>query len=370
MAVEKTKEQNDTDTASTFLASVFGGSTTEKLAEELPKVDLLGISKTDEPIIPESEKSTFFTESEGKTENPIDNPYEKIAQSYGIEFTEEEIAEEKVWDFETLKEKFDNKIEESSKKLNLEEFNPDARKVIEFFSENKGNLVDFYKNKELAEIETFKNKSDEELWKTNAINKYCELGYSALDAANKVNDDIEVFADRGPIIFKAFADNARVQLDRYGEKVINDLIEEKNKFIEVDNQKKILKATQERGNMVKELKKLDNFMGIRLNEKDREFLEKEINSGKFLEKINKNPAQSQLMSYLSSIIGEKIVEIYSSVIKNTEKAATNRAVIKFLEQNHNSQPAGSTIPKGQGGAFNSQDLNQVKGFLEDALKQK
>lgn len=361
-------DPNDPATASTILDSMFGPGAASQAPAPAPvqgtppQTTPPAESPAADPPVGD-EPSLFDDPDKGK---PADqkNPYAVLASDYGLEPPEGE--EDFQWDYDTLKTGIDQKIEQSAKTLNLEEYDPDARKVIEFFTEKKGNLVDFYKNNELAEAEKLKGMSDQQLWELNAINGYVKMGFSEAEAKLKVDTDIETLGERSSHIFKAFADTARLNLDKYSQQIINNLIEEKNKFIEQENAKKVQKAGEERKNMVKELSKMTSYMGITLSEKDKAYIAKEIESGKFLEKISASPARSQLYSYLSTVLQQKIVQTYENILRETAEKEKSRSLVAFLQGNYNAAPSGQ-VPQASGAGFRKDDPKTVQNWLDSII---
>ena len=370
---------NDPAKASAIIDSLFGNSSTPPATPPVnPPADPPAnppvppvTPPVNPPVNPPAEPPK---ETQGLFDVPSEdpdkgaNPYDKIAERYQLAKPEDD--PEFAWSEENIFDHIDQKIEQSRKTLNLEDYDPDARKVIEYFTEKKGSLVDFYKNSELAEVEKYKAMNDQQLWELNATNGYVKLGFTEVEAQTKVQADIETLGEKGKMIFKSFAETARLNLDKYASQVIQQTIEEKNKFIEQQNQKTVQKATEERTKMVKELKKLTSFMGVSLSDSDKAYVEKEITSGKFLEKINTNNAKSQLYAYLSNALQDKIVKTYEEILKNGVNQEKSRAMIEFLKSTFNAVPPGGTAPKGSGAVFNPANVGQVNSFLNNVLGNK
>jgi hypothetical protein len=370
MAV-KTADPNDAKNAAAIIEAMFKGEPPKDPVN--PPVDPLNPPKdppdpTADPKNPpaDPEEINLLGDDQAIIRDP-ENHFERLAVDYGIEPDEDQKGDDFKWDYDSLKKGLDKKIDEWQKKLNLDEYDPDSRKVIEYFTDKKGNLVDFYKNPQLAEVEKLKNLSDEELWKRNSIRQYVNMGFTEAEALIKAEADIEAFGDRKTGIFKLFADNAKNNLDKYAEQVIKQMIDEKNNYIEQNNKKIAAKATEERQKMVKELNKMTSFMGIMLNDATKKAIIHNIESGKFLEKLKDNQAQANLNAYLSTVLQQTIVKTYQDKIMKTAEEQRSNQLIEFLKSNFNAAP-GMTPPRGSGPGFNQNDANAVNNFLDTVLK--
>ena len=308
----------------------------------------------------------LFSDDDDDNGGAGENQFSTLASDFGLELSDEEKEAKQEWSYELVKSKLESHIEQQKKKLDLEEYDPEARSVIQFFTEKKGTFADFYKNSEIIEVERHKGMTDQELWIKNTINQYMKIGFTETEASQKAESDLSSFGERKDSVLKNFGIEMRKSLDAYQRELFQNIIDEKNKFIETQNQQKIKKAEAEKNAMVGELKKITHFMGINISEKDTKFLQKEIESGKFFEKISKNPARAQLFTYLSLMLEPKIVSIYESAIKNTGNENYDKGMIKFLSENFNAQNGsqGPTGFKGTGDqGFKKDDPNSVNNYL-------
>lgn len=273
------------------------------------------------------EKKENTEDSEFEHEPPQDendfkeekeSTWKDVASELGITTEGNEVS------FEDFKKSFETKLEEARKEgaakateINLEKYNSDARKLIEFLE--AGGTVDEF----VEPLTAFKEilaLDDESL-----VKKHYEL--SKWDS-EKVEAEIESLKDSGSLEQKAYALRKNVEnvMELEKQKIYDAKVDQ------AKQRKASISETQKKfDNSVKEiLNKTEKFMGGKMNEKTLAPILKKLENGEYRRRLESDPTL-YAKAILSLELGENVVKSLSKqrfeqgresvqeVIHNTKK---------------------------------------------------
>lgn len=220
-----------------------------------------------------------------------------------------------------------NKISDASQKtvVDTSKYSEDARTIINFL-EDGGNLSEILLP--VAVIDKYlTNSNKRDLVKDFFIthDKMTE------DQANEEMDTLEEddkFEDKAKEVLK-FITESRTRIINKTIQASQEKINQRKKEI-ADN------IIKERSDMITEAKGLKTFLGTELKEDVKQYLVKEIESGKLTEQNNN--AKTQVLARLLTLFGDRIIESYSKQLKNVSRESFNTGKQKELEKTHNILP--------------------------------
>lgn len=225
-----------------------------------------------------------------------------------------------------------NKIETASTKPNLDDFSPEARIVIEHLQENGGTLQDFANDNIMNEMTSFLKSSAEEKVRSVRFEKLLGAGMDRDTASDTVDTIIDNMSEAALNEEAKQLDNKAIEIRNERIKLIAD---KRNEYFRKEEEKLVIQAERERGEMKNQLKSITEFYGLPLNDKVKKAVETAIDNGQMDKILNKNLAQAKLMSFLEATLGNQARKLQNERLKNAVDSTRKDEKIKSIKERHN-----------------------------------
>jgi len=226
------------------------------------------------------------------------------------------------------------KIDEASKKVevDLTKYPEDAKQVIQFL-ENDGDINEILNP--LAVIDKYVSDTTEEDVVIDYFTEY--EGLTKKQAEEKVEElqDSDKFDDQ--------YEKAKKMLLDFRSKRAKDLINASNDKINAKLAETEQKIESEKNEMIKVVDELKDFMGIKVNDKAKAYLKKEISSGKLT--LSNNNAKTQVIARMFDLFGSQVIDSINKRIKDSSRDGYNTGKLTEQEKLHNipKKHAGSSV---------------------------
>ncbi|MFA6916972.1 MAG: hypothetical protein WC222_11285 [Parachlamydiales bacterium] len=250
------------------------------------------------------------------------------------------------------------KIEESAQKIipDTSKYSEDARMVVDYLE--AGGKFDDLLNP-LGELDKYIVDTDPDDMVRDYFTVYEGLKEDEADAKIEELHDDDKFDTKlqevKKLLFTHRAQKASDIIQASSNKIANQLKEAETRI------------TNERAEMVKVVDGLQDFMGMKLPDKAKDYIKTEISNGKLSERNNN--ARTQVYARLFEMFGSQIIDQYSKKISEEARKSFNTAKEQELGKLHNIPPKAGAESAQEHRA--SEDVNPLAAFInidKDAIE--
>lgn len=255
--------------------------------------------------------------------------FKKLSSALDIELekdTEEEFAQ-----------KIKDKIEAARQEVNLDEFDPEAKRLVKHLNDNGGKIGDFFVNPKITVFQSVLNLTAEDKYRTvrrtelgreggtqEEIDKQIDEQLSSMPAqeivqiANKIDDDVK----------KMIAAE------------IEEIVGETEQAAEQSQAKEAEKVSKRRDSLKNFVQKQDNFLGLKLSEKAKSTIAKDIETGRFDEVVDLSDDEVRFAAYMFKRQGSKIGERFLKELAEKSREGYNKGIEKTTGKIHKTKTEG------------------------------
>ena len=256
--------------------------------------------------------------------------YKPLAKEFGIEL-ENDTQEE-------LTKKVNEKLEASKLEFKLDGYSDQARSLIKYLNEDKGDIGSFLTNPTVSEMQGILNMEPEDKVRMIRMNEMKQEGKTEEQAITEYGEeldkmsvsDIRKMSDGIDKQAKDLRDQEIVKIT--GDKEVKMKTEKKTKATQVEKEKTVLKTF---------IQGQEDFLGIELTPKARAQILSDLETGKFDELVEKAPEASRFFAYMTNKYGSKIMENFSKGKKDAGRAGYNEGTDKQISALHNDKKSAS-----------------------------
>jgi len=282
--------------------------------------------------------------------------YNDLAKDLEIELEEGVEIKSK----EDLKDIYKKHIEKVKSTVDLSQFSPEARMVIENIQKNKNlQLTDFYRNDTIRSIDNFLSLPDDRKVKSVLAEEGKKSGYMGEELKDFVEDKYAEMTDEDiSSQLKEINRNATAIKTKEFSKVIA----EKNKYFEEQSKKEQEKVLEERQNLVKKIKETKTYNGFKIPENVINIMAKEIESGEFQNILDENVEEAKINAYIGIKLGKQLEAAYQKMLKKVQGDNYQKGIDTLKKMKHNIKSSQSGVSTG---SRKANDLSFSSSLFEE-----
>ena len=293
---------------------------------------------------PEDDDGFGITDDDIKDETPSDDKfsYSSIANDLAdvIPFDEkdEEITKE------VFVSKVKSAIENASKTLDKTKYDPSIVRVIEHLDADPENITDFYQNKVIRMADDFLSKEKETQLRIVLTNEL-RSSVAKEDLVETVNNRIEEMTEKEQ---DAKLNTVKAQLNK-AKKIEFEKITQASQDFKIQKEKEAeVQAKEERETLISQVDKMNNFLGLPVNDRTKKFIKNEIMNGNFDKVLDEDVANVKIDAYFYKKFGSKILANFESKMTEEAKKSFRKGTEKQKEVKHNIGKKGSSSSSKKG----------------------
>lgn len=292
--------------------------------------------------------------SDVSLDDKVDFNYESTVDELGIEIEGEKPKTKKEF-VELIK----NTIEKSKQTLNLDEYPPEVKLILENLKTNNNlSVTDWYRNDTIRNADRFLSMSDEDKARAS-LRMELKSKYSGDDLKEAIDDKI---ADMTAEELSKKSKDASRDVLKVRNHEYDKIIKEKGEWMKVQENKDREKVNMEQKILISKVKEMKSFMNFDIPESVTNTLIKEIETGVFQKILDQNVADSKISAYLFAKLGNKINEGIKRKIDIVKSDSYKEGTDVIKKQKHNItiKSSGQQINKGTSKdlAFDDDDFKE------------
>ena len=255
---------------------------------------------------------------------------------------------------EVFVSKVKSAIEKASKTLDKTKYDPAIVRVIEHL-ENDGNILDFYQNKVVRNVDNFLSKSKEDQLRTVIGNELSKT-VSQDELAEAVNSKIGEMTDKEKETKLGEIKSALVKV----KKTEFEKITETSQQFKQQKEKQVQEQTKkERDILVSQVDKMQEFLGLPINDRTKKFIKNEILNGNFDKVLDEDVANVKINAYFYKKFGEKVFANFETKMTEEAKKSFRKGTERQKEVKHNITKQGSSVSGNKNAATGFKGLKQL-----------
>jgi len=300
----------------------------------------------------EEEEDDIFASKENEQEDQESkDDLSSLAKDLEIEIEDGQELNRK-----TFAEKLQEKIDGAKQEFNLDQYNDQAKKVIDHLQKNDGDLSSFFENELILSMRNVINMAPEEKFRSVRGNELASTGLKSEEIQERLDEEIESMSTRELKDAADKIDNSAKSVEQKEiEKIIGNHEEEAEKQRKIEEKK----IEKERENLNKFIKKQDEFLGIKFSEKAKKAFTNDLESGKFDNIVDQSPESSKFYAYMFAKYGDKIEKQITGKMAESNREGYNNATDKHKKALHN---VGEKSGKTKSGHKQEQSTGKWDGF--------
>ena len=235
---------------------------------------------------------------------------------------------------EEFTKKVKSRIEAAKQDVKLDEFDPEARRLVKHLNKNGGKLGDFFSNPAITQLQS--------VLSMDAEDKVRQIRQTALSQEGGTQEEITAQIDEELSSMTASQIvNTANQVDQNANKLIASEIEkivgDSEKNIRDKKAQEKQKVEETRDNLKNYVQKQDNFLGLKLSDKAKKIIARDIETGKVDEVVDLTDSEIRFAAYMIKQRGGKIKEQFAKQLGEKSREGYNAATDKHLKKLHGSQ---------------------------------
>lgn len=274
------------------------------------------------------EEQDFFgdlggEESEGSGEESPAVSFKEISNALDITLendTQEEFAE-----------KVKSKIEEAKQQVNLDEFDPEARRLVAHLNKNGGKLGNFFVNPTISSLQNVLSIDAEDKVKAVRRSDLSNQGGTAEEIDKQIDEELNSMSATQIV-------QAAGKIDQDANKLIADEIEkivgESEKNIKEKQAQEAETIKKSRENLKNYVHQQDDFLGIKLSDKAKSVIAKDIETGRLDEIVDLTDEEARFAAYMIKQSGSRIRDQFVKQLAEKSREGYNKATNKHLSKLH------------------------------------
>lgn len=263
---------------------------------------------------------------EGDSSSTATRSFKDLGDALEIEL-ENDTAEE-------FTKKVKSKIEAAKQEVNVDEFDPEAQRLVKHLNKNGGKLGSFFSNPAITKLQSVLSMDAEE--------KVKKIRYSELASKGGTQEEINAQIDEELTNMTASQIMGTAnQVDENANKLIaseiDKIVGESEKNVKDKQTQEKQKVKESRDNLKNYVQKQDNFLGLKLSEKAKTIISRDIETGKVDEVVDLTDAEIRFASYMIKTRGGKIKEQFAKQLGEKSREGYNKATDKHTKKLHGSK---------------------------------
>jgi hypothetical protein len=245
---------------------------------------------------------------------------------------------------EEFTEKVKSRIEAAKQEVKLDEFDPEARRLVDHLNKNGGKLGNFFVNPAIVNLQNVLSMDAEDKVRMVRRTELSKDGNATQEEINKQIDEELSGMTAMQIV------NTANQVDQNANKLIaseiDKIVGESEKVAkerQVQEQQRVEKSREDLKNFVH---KQDDFLGLKLSDKAKSRIVKDIETGRFDKVVDLTDAEVRLAAYMIKQTGGKIKEQFTKRLAESSREGYNKATDKHTSKLHKNKEGAKASSSG------------------------
>jgi len=279
-----------------------------------------------------SDLSTESDES-GKGSGAVD--FKKLGSIFDVELEEDTEAE-----FAT---KINKKIDDAKQDVDLSKFDPEARKLVKHLNDNEGKIGDFFVNPKISSLQNVLSQKAEDKFK---MVRRTELS-SGTSTAEEIEAEIdEELGKMSAQQIVGIADKIDNDAKKFIADEINEIVGQSEAQVSKRKEQAAEKVSKRKESLKNYVHKQDNFLGLKLTDKTKATIAKDIETGNFDKVVDLDDSEIALAAYMIKRSGGKMKEAFSKQLAEASRKGSNKATDKHTDRLHKNKDEAKGAGKG------------------------
>lgn len=232
---------------------------------------------------------------------------------------------------EELAAKINAKIDAAKQQVDLSKFDPEAQRLVKHLNDNGGKLGDFFVNPKIASLQSVLSLSAEDKFRTVRRTELSRAGGSQEEIEEQINSQLSEMPAQEIVRIASKIDD---DVQKMIATEIEEIVGESEKAVENKQAEETEKAAKRRNNLKNFVQKQDNFLGLKLSDKAKQTIAKDIDSGRFDQVVDLTDEEIQFAAYMIKRQGGKITERFVKELAEKSREGYNKGLDKSTNKLH------------------------------------
>lgn len=210
-----------------------------------------------------------------------------------------------------LKSEFNKKLDASRKIVNLDEYHPEARMIVNLL-EKGGSIDQIYTNDIISDAQSILAMSEGDKVLEMKIMTLEDIGYSPEKAASEAQLIVDGMS---PETLKAEAEKIDTIARDSRQNEVKRIMDERKIYNDQVVERETKRVAAEKTSLLEAVAKTDSFLGITLGEKTKAMIIKSIEDGTFHNELKNSKAEALIDAFLMKTTGRKILLEHQKMIE-------------------------------------------------------
>jgi len=228
-------------------------------------------------------------------------------------------------------EKVNQKINDARQDVDVSKFNPEAQRLVKHLNENEGKLGDFFVNPKIANLQGVLTMTAEDKYRNVRGNELARDGGTTEEINKEIDEELS------SLPAQKIVDVAK-QIDTNAQKLIaaeiEEIVGESEKNAQESKSKQAKRVAEDRESMKNLVQKKDNFLGLKLTDKAKSGITKDIETGKFDEAVDLTDEEIRFAAYMIKRSGGSIEKAFSKQLAEKSREGYNKGLGKSTDKLH------------------------------------
>lgn len=261
------------------------------------------------------------TEGEGQESAAVD--FKKIGTALDIELEEGTEKE--------FTEKVNQKIKDAQQEVDVSKFNPEAQRLVKHLNENEGKLGDFFVNPKITNLQGVLSMTAEDKFRKVRESELSKDGGTAEEISKEIDEELSSFPAQKIVDIAGQIDTNAQKLI---EAEIDEIVGESEKNAQESKSEQAKRVAKGRESMKNLVQKKDNFLGLKLTDKAKSGITKDIETGKFDETVDLTDEEVRFAAYMIKRSGGSIEKAFGKQLAEKSREGYNKGLDKTTGKLH------------------------------------
>ena len=280
------------------------------------------------------EEEDFFADLSTEADNeggekPSAVSFKKLGSALDIELESDSEEENK--------EKINAKIDAAEQDVDLTKFNPEAKRLVKHLNDNGGKIGDFFINPKITTYQSVLNLSAEEKYRTVRRSELAQDGGTKEEIDQEITEQLSNMPAQEIVRIATKIDD---DVNKMIAAEINEIVGESEIAAEKNQAEETKKVSKRRENLKNYVQKQDNFLGLKLSDKAKQTISKDIETGRFEEVVDLSDDEVRFAAYMFKRQGSKIGERFMKELAERGRDGYNKGISKSTDKLHKNKTGG------------------------------
>lgn len=235
---------------------------------------------------------------------------------------------------EELAEKIKERIDAAKQEVDLDKFDPEAKRLVKHLNNNGGKIGDFFVNPKITAYQSVLNLTAEDKFRTVRRTELSRTGIAPEEIEKQIDEQLDnMHAQEIVQIANKIDDDVKKMIAAE----IEEIVGETEKVVEQNQEKEAEIVSKRRESLKNFVQKQDNFLGLKLSEKAKSTITRDIETGRFDEVVDLSDDEIRFAAYMYKRQGSKIGERFVKELAEKSREGYNKGLDKSTSKIHKSK---------------------------------